>query len=279
MSARTLVPARLGLAALLAVSLARGQTSTPPSSSGARTGGETAPDAAAKARVHFQRGRELYQQGAYREAIGELEAAHTLDPHAKDLVFNLAVVNEKLGQIDAAIHYIHVYAEMDLEAQERARADSYLKRLEGAKKEVEARAAVVPVPQEGPTTGPTSPPPEASPSRGRVDAATITAGVFALGGLAFGTTFGIKALHDEPGVFFTGRSISYASALAAQQSAHTEAILADVGFGVGVAAAAIAAYLYFGRTKNPPSAKETTVSFAPVTGGGRGAVLGVAVSF
>jgi tetratricopeptide (TPR) repeat protein len=264
--------ARLGVAALLAASLAWGQSTSPPSSAG-RSTGETPPDAAARAKVHFQRGRELYQAGAYREAIGELEAAHSLDPRAKDLVFNLAVVNEKLGQIDAAIQYIHTYEDMDLEAQERARADAYLKRLEGAKKEVEARAAVARVP-----TG-AAPTREVPPPHGRVDAATVTVAALAVGGVALGTVLGVKALGDQPKNFVTGKDGSYATYLSDQQHAHTEAIISDVGFGVGVAAAAIAAYLYFGRTKNPPSRTETTVSAAPVTDGGHGAVLVVAGSF
>ncbi len=277
MNARTHRALRVVLAAVLAVSLASGQSL----SGGARLTGETPPEAAARAREHFQKGRELYQAGSYREAIGELEAAHSLDPRAKDLVFNLAVINEKLGQIDAALQYVHVYSEMDLEPQERARGDAYQKRLEGAKKEIEARLAAAPVagPLASASLSPTSPSPVAQPPHGRVDAATVTAAVFAVGGVAFGAVFGIKALADQPDLV-TGKGVTYADLTSEQQHAHTEGILADVGFGVGVAAAAITAYLYFGRTKDKtPPRSETTVSAAPVTDGGRGAVLVVAGTF
>jgi tetratricopeptide (TPR) repeat protein len=276
MCVRTHMAMRLGLPALLATSL-MGLFDASRASAQSAPAGETSPDAAARARSHFQRSRELYQAGAYREAIDELEAAHSLDPRAKELVFNLAVVNEKLGRIDEAIRYIRAYADMDLDAPERARADGYLKRLEGAKKEVDARTVVV-VPPPTPSPTSTATPAEA-PAHGRVDAATVTAAVFAVGGLAFGTTFGVKALADQPGNFVTGKDGSYDTYTSDQQHAHTEAIFADVGLGVGVAAAAIAAYLYFGRTKNPTPRQETTVSAGPVSDGGHGAVMVVAGSF
>ncbi len=62
---------------------------------------------------------------ANREAIVELDAARALDPKAKDLVFNLGVVHEKLGDIDEALRYARLYSQMDLEPAERARANSY----------------------------------------------------------------------------------------------------------------------------------------------------------
>src|SRR5258708_27605718 len=60
----------------------------------------------AAARKHFERARAYYGQGAYRDAITELEAAHALDPNAKDLVFNLGVVHEKLADIDEALKWV-----------------------------------------------------------------------------------------------------------------------------------------------------------------------------
>jgi tetratricopeptide (TPR) repeat protein len=273
MNARTQRAARLSVAVVLAMSMspswALGQ-------SGPSRAGETPPEAAARAKEHFQKGRELYYAGSYREAIGEFEAARSLDPHAKDLVYNLAVVNEKLGQIDAAIRYLHVYAEMDLDAQERTKADAYMKRLEGAKKEI-----VAPVVAPTPAPTPAPPPTETSTQQGRVDAATVTFTTFAVAGLAVGAVFGVKALADRPSsTFVTGKDGTYAQYLSDQQHAHTEAIVSDVGFGVGVAAAAIAAYLYFGRTKEKtPAEPRTTVSAGPVTDGGHGAVLVVVGSF
>ena len=98
-------------------------------------------EAAEQAQLHFKHARDLYQDGSYREAFGELEAAHALDPQAKDLVFNLSLVAEKLGRIDEALRYMRVYGDMNLEAAERARAESSIRRLEGARRETPVRAA------------------------------------------------------------------------------------------------------------------------------------------
>jgi tetratricopeptide (TPR) repeat protein len=62
----------------------------------------------AAARKHFEKARAYYGQGAYREAVNELEAAHVLDPNAKDLVFNLGVVHEKLSDIDEALNWFRL---------------------------------------------------------------------------------------------------------------------------------------------------------------------------
>ena len=86
---------------------------------------ETSPANVAAARKHFEKARADYAQGAYREAIGELEAAHSLDPNAKDLVFNLGVVHEKLADIDEALKWFRLYTSMNLTAAERDRADAY----------------------------------------------------------------------------------------------------------------------------------------------------------
>ena len=92
---------------------------------------------AAAARRHFDKARAFYEQGQYREAIGELDTAHALDPSAKDLVFNLGVVHEKLGDIDDALRWFRLYAGMNLTPQESDRAEAYVRRLQGARREVE----------------------------------------------------------------------------------------------------------------------------------------------
>jgi tetratricopeptide (TPR) repeat protein len=234
------------------------------------------------ARKHFEKARSYYGQGAYREAIAELEAAHVLDPSAKDLVFNLGVVHEKLGDIDDALRWFRLFTTMDLTAQERERADAYIKRLEGAKKEVEDKQAAQQKPtgpQRGappsrvstePTPPPVLPPPERS-SGGRVDGLTVAA-IGATGlGLAFGIVMAVRAKLDEPAPnFVTGRDGNYADLVNRQDTAHREAVLADIGFGVAVVGAVTAATLYFARPRAPaaPTAGSTQVSAAPLAGGG-----------
>jgi len=203
------------------------------------------PEAVAAARTHFTRGKELYQAGSYREAIMELDKARALDPKAKDLVFNLGIVHEKLGEIDEALRYARLYAQMDLEPAERERAETYIKRLEGAKTEVLVKKPSM------------EPSPESRRVRGRLDAATIAVGVVAVGAAAAGIAFGIKALTDKPPQNVTVLMGGFNSLNAQVASAHTEAVVADVCFGGAVAAAAATAVLYFTRYRDAPPAGHT----------------------
>ncbi len=223
-----------------------------------------------EAQQHFQRAKDLYQTGAYREAIAELEQARGLDPKAKDLVFNLGIVHEKLGKFDEAITFFRQYIEMEgVTAAERGKAENIIKRIEGAKREVKPVAAPPVAPTE-----PTPTTPEPDMSRGRIDGATIGVGAGAAVFLAVGTTFGILAMANRPSNgFVTGRDGTYEDLQNQANSAHTQAIISDVGFGIGIVAAAVTAYLYFGRTKEParaPRAKSATVApaIAPVAAGG-----------
>jgi tetratricopeptide (TPR) repeat protein len=237
---------------------ARAQPAPPPA---------TPSTAQKEAETHYQKALALYQTGAYREALGELEAAHALDPNGKELVFNLGVVNEKLGKIDDALRYFRQYAQWEgLTAQEKQKVDGFIRRLEGAKREIP------------PSPPPPAPRPEKprEPERGRIDAATIVAASFAVAGLGVGTFFGVKALIDRPrSDYTTGRDGSIDDLQRATDTSHREARIADVGFAVGVVAAAVTAYLYFARPKvtvaPSPSAQ---VSAAPVAGGGAFVVQG-----
>jgi tetratricopeptide (TPR) repeat protein len=236
------------------------------------------------ARKHFEKARSYYGQGAYREAIAELEAAHALDPSAKDLVFNLGVVHEKLADIDDALRWFRLYTTMDLTSQEHDRADAYIKRLEGAKKELEDKQAAqrrqtaqqqpTPTPTAAPSTTAspyTAPLPPEKPAVGRFDALTVGALGVTAAGLTVGIVMAVRAKVDEPPAnFVTGRDGTYADLVNRQASAHREAVLADVGFGVAVVGAVASATLYFGRprTAAAPTAGSTSVSAVPLAGGG-----------
>jgi tetratricopeptide (TPR) repeat protein len=219
--------------------------------------------AQAQAREHFTKARGLYQAGSYREAIGELEAAFALDPTGKDLVFNLGVVHEKLGDIDDALKYFHRYEQMELDPQERSRADAFIKRLEGAKREVKPPPEPQPLP-------PPPPKQEEPPKHGRIDVLTIGAAVIAAGGIGTGVFFGLRATSNRPSSgYVTGKDGSFGDLQAQADKAHTDAIISDVGFAVGVVAAGAAAYLYFARTRDShPRSGSITVSATPTPGGG-----------
>jgi tetratricopeptide (TPR) repeat protein len=235
---------------------------------------ETSPANVAAARRHFERARAYYAQGSYREAIGELEAAHTLDPNAKDLVFNLGVVHEKLGDIDDALKWFRLYTTMNLTAAERERADAYVHRLEGAKKELEDKqaAAAAAGTTHVPVQPPPPPPPKDRSAPGRLDALTIGAAGVSVVALGFGVVMGVKAEEDKPpSPFITGRNgTTYSDLVNAQTNAHQEAVMADVGFVVAASAAAAAAVLFFTRSHTVKatsgSSQASVGSLAPVPG-------------
>jgi hypothetical protein len=206
-------------------------------------GTEASPQA--RAQEHFKRAKDLYLSGSYREAEGELLAASALDPKARDLVFNMAIVSEKLGKIDNALAYLHHYEEMDLTASERARADASIRRLEGAKREVVPPTPLTTLPE---------PPPPAPPSHGRVDAATITFATIAVLGFAAGGVFGAKALSDKPPANYVtgpGGNGSYADLTNAVSTSHREAVICDASLGGAAAATIVTAILFFARTNDP----------------------------
>lgn len=223
---------------------------TPAPKAAAGTEGD---DAHQRALKHFERGRELYREGSYKEALAELEAAQRLDPEAKDLVYNLAVVSEKLSKIDEALRWMRRYANMDLDEAERGRADSAIRRLEGAKK------SLVGAPRDDTRKGETPAPPK----MGRLDTWTFVAGGAAVAGLAVGSIFGVDALASRPkSGFVTGRDGSYSDLAAKADDAHGKAIVADVGFGVFVVGGVACALLYFLRPKEAAPAKGAVVPVA-----------------
>jgi tetratricopeptide (TPR) repeat protein len=250
---------------------------------------ETGSANVAAARRHFKIASARYAEGAYREAITELEAAHALDPSAKDLVFNLGVVHEKLADIDDALRWFRLFTTLELTDRERERADAYIRRLEGAKATSAPARSFPPSPAGPPPPAspssalPPSPPPTSAvpsapsfptlppPAAGRIDAATLAAAGAAGAGLLFGVVMGVKARQDRPSGFVTGRDGTLADLVDRSAAAHREAVLADVGFAAALVGGAAAAYLYFSRPRVASSRRvtgSTTLSALPLASGG-----------
>src|SRR4051812_19327443 len=69
----------------------------------------------------------LYEQGHYRAAIDKLEAALRMDPNGKELVYNLALLHEKLANLKAAEGYYRRYLDMETDPKARARIQGILR--------------------------------------------------------------------------------------------------------------------------------------------------------
>ena len=193
------------------------------------TDGSRAPGEAA-AHEHFERALVWYRAGKYHLAIGELDAALDRDPGGKDLVFNLALVQEKLGDLEGAIRSLQRFQTMEKDAAEIERAAQTIQRLEGARAELVA-----------PERGQPVPPPPRSFSRihGKFDVWVASTGGLSVASLLVGAAFAVRTLTLAP-------STSSVDASRARR-AHSSAVISDVALSISLLSGVGAAALYFGR--------------------------------
>jgi len=226
---------------------------------------ETNPEVArARARVHFERALARYRNGEYHAAARELQQALVLDPDSRDLVYNLGLVYEKLGDLDAAIAQFLRLLEIERDPAEVDRVLLVLRRLEGARQQREKRPAAedpsrapeAPAAEPGGKRPPALPaaPPAAKPhgpSDG-VDEWTVGAAALAAVAAVAGASLGIAALSIHPGSNpHTDSATSIDELESRAEVAHALAVAADVSFAVGAAAGATALTLYFSRNPDP----------------------------
>jgi hypothetical protein len=197
----------------------------------------------------------LYEEGKYRAAVAKLEAALRIDPDGRELVYNLALLHEKLADLKESASYYRQYLEKEPDPKARARVQASLRRLEGAEKE----AAATSLP---PVASPAPPPP---PAPRPVQPAVVVSGSLAGAALIMGTVFGIAALSRNPGSnASTGNGVSVDDLQAAAHTAHIDAMVADISFVVTAVAASTAAVLYL----TTPHSARVTASSAVVVGPG-----------
>jgi tetratricopeptide (TPR) repeat protein len=185
----------------------------------------------AGARAHFDRALELYRAGQYAPARDELKAAAALDPGGKDLFFNLALVQEKLGEFEQAIAALERFRELESDAAERERAQLTIERLRGAQ-----RATVLPPAAVVPAVPCPEPSPPAAQASGP-NPVLIGAAATSIVALVVGTVFGVKALSDDVAGERTSRSLSLSQLRERARRAEQEALVADVAFAVAAASA------------------------------------------
>lgn len=194
---------------------------------------------ATAAKEHFARAKALYLRGEYRQSILELQTARRLDPHAIELVYNLAVVHEKLGEIDAAIASWREYEALAPTDEERKKAQTSVNRLDAFKKKRPAAST--------PLLAAVS-----TPKRGKLDGLTVATGGVGIAGLTLGTVFGVLALSSQPeGQARTTSSRSYESLQAQVDQTSSRALIADIGFAVGAASCVASVLLYVLRFDTP----------------------------
>ena len=185
-----------------------------------------------QAAEHFERALAWYRAGKYQRAVGELEAALERDPGGKDLVFNLALVQEKLGDLAGAIASLVRFQSMEKDPKELERASQTIARLRGAQAELLSSVPRAPAEASRPAPCP------APRVRGKFDGWVIGTGSLALASLLVGTAFGVRALTLD--------------ATAEEARARDAAVIADVALVTGLLAGAGSVALYFGRFADAP---------------------------
>lgn len=225
--------------------------------------------------------RLLYQRGQYRDAVKRLEEARVLDPTAKELIYNLALVHEKLAELEPALRYMRMYVAMESDPVEKERAEKAAERLEGAKSDLDRKALAEAAPPSATQEPPPLQPPATvlTPSRrGRLDYLTLGAAGVSVAALGVGTFFGVSALSTSPSEPTTTRGGASVRSLREEaKGAHEKAIVADIGFGIALAAGAAAAILYFTRTED--TALHTGASRRPSWSSFRPSPQGLEVAF
>jgi len=220
---------------------ARGQdkAEAPAATEGPAEPGDRAPEAL----KHYERGRELYQAGRYREALGELEQALALDPNSPNLVYNVARVHELLGEIDLAIeHYVRYQKLLTPDQKDEiARVEGTLQRLAGA------RDQVAPEPS-APQPRPNGP---ARRERGVADAAFWTITATSAAAFAGGGGVGFMALQADQEVqdFTIGEDGDVAQRAKLAERADRLALASDLTLLAGATLGVTAILLYALRTK------------------------------
>jgi len=204
----------------------------------------------------YERGRENYEAGRYHEAVGDLKAALELDPDSPNLVYNVARVSELLGELSEAIYYYRRYLSLlkPSEVTERARIEKTLRRLEGAKNDLQTASS-----EKGRESS-TEP-----SSRTRLEAmdplfwTTASAGAALL---VVGVVMGALALDafDETSEFVVGRDGNLNERSSLASDAKLFALLADIGFISGSVLVVGAGALFF--LKQPEV--QTSASQLPV---------------
>ena len=81
----------------------------------------------------YRQAERAYDEGQYEAAVASLLRAREIDPGAPELLYNIALVYEKLNAFDEALGYLENYLSSGVDAQEQERVQRMMARLRGAR--------------------------------------------------------------------------------------------------------------------------------------------------
>lgn len=243
----------------------------------------------------IREGERLYQAGKYKEAAEALKKAHEASPNPK-LIYNIAVALENAGELREALSYYQQYVGntegtdptllkrsargidrlqvlIKKEEQALASADTERQKLqaeaEASRRRAEEEQQAARRAEEENRRQQQAEYARALKSYKRQRIAAFAVGGVAVAGVGAGVLFGMQA-RDAREQFDAASRLEDKQARA--DDTKSKALLADLGFGVGLAGAITAIILY--PKEGPPVEGEVRMTLAP-----RGAGAGMEVSF
>jgi len=223
-------------------------------------------DAVEAAKAHFAAGSAYYEQGNWGDAAKEFKEAYRLSRQV-DLLYNIALCEEKLGNVDAAITTLRTY--LAAAPTDRRAIESRIATLEQKRRESPPPASVpapvpIPVPVPVPAPAPesdrrapaltitTATPPTDRPARWWAPGTAV--GVIGAAALVAALGTGISALRtaDELDHICVDK-ICPADQRARVSRGQALALSTDVLIGVGAAAVITSAILLGVQSRRRPS--------------------------
>lgn len=234
----------------------------------------------------FFRGRKLYAEGRWEEALESFLEADRLFP-APDLQYNIGLCHERLEHWDEAIQAFEIYLRTKATAADREAVEGRIERAK-QKREEEKNAAVEPRPDDrtndnnGRTTSddrPEPPTPRGKPHVGMIAAGSVLLAVGAAGALggALGVGFAVQRKNDDLDEILHGGNpseTSYADAKDTERDAKKLVTYQYVAASIGAAVAVTGAVLLGIGLKRRADTRKGKVSLSPGVGPrGAGIVL------
>jgi tetratricopeptide (TPR) repeat protein len=237
----------------------------------------------------IKQAERLYDQKKYLEAAALLEQANELKPDTR-LIYNIARAYDQAGQEKEAISYYEKYLTDGEDAQLRKRSRVSIDRLrlqqekeekaeaerrrlkeeaEATRRRMEAERESARRAEEASQLRLKAAYDDALASRKRMQVTSFALGGVALASTGVGAFFGLKSRSARTD-FNTTTELD--AKLAAKKATRDNAVLADIGFGVGLVSAVAAVLLY-------PKEPAPTPGKARLTSAPQGTGAGVEVSF
>jgi tetratricopeptide (TPR) repeat protein len=262
---------------LLATSLVLGPatSSAAPGPGDGNSGAQQPPPEAVDA---FMKGRKLYAEGRWEDALASFLEADKLFP-APDLQYNIGLCHERLEHWEAAIQAFEIYLRTKPSAADREAVEGRIERAKSKLEEEQNPQPADPVDsagdngtKAGPDDGRIVPPSDdAKPSTPLIASGSVLLAVGVAGALggALGIGFAVQRKNDELDEILDGGNpagVGYSEAKDIERDAKRLVTFQYVAAGLGAAVAVTGAVLLGIGLKRRADAKRGNVSLLPGVG-------------